>query len=103
MFAIVELGGHQYLVREKDVLRVEKMPTEPGKIAKTEKVLLFADSKETKIGTPYLPGSEVELKILKTALGEKVRIFKMKAKKRYKRLRGHREPYTEVEILKIKA
>lgn len=103
MFAIIELGGHQYLIREKDVLRVEKIETEEGKNARTDRVLLLANEKETKIGTPYLAGSEVEFKVLKTGLGEKVRIFKMKSKKRYRRLRGHRQPFTEVAITKIKA
>ena len=102
MFAIIELGGHQYLIREKDILRVEKVATEPEKTAKTDHVHLTSDSQETKVGTPYLAGAEVEFKVLKTALGEKVRIFKMKAKKRYKRLRGHRQPFSEIEILKIK-
>lgn len=103
MFAIIELGGHQYLIKEKDVLRVEKVAAEAGKSAKTDHVLLLANSNETKVGAPYLAGSEVEFKVLKTGLGEKVRIFKMKAKKRYKRLRGHRQPFSEIEILKIKA
>lgn len=102
MFAIIELNGHQYLVREKDVIRVEKVAAEEGKPATTDRILLLANSNETKVGAPYLAGSAVEFKVLKTGLGDKVRIFKMKAKKRYRRLRGHRQPFSEIEILKIK-
>lgn len=103
MFAIVELGGKQYKVKEKDVLRVEKLDTEDGKIATIEKVLLTSDDNSTKIGTPFVGGASIELKVLQTALGDKVRIFKMKAKKRYKRLRGHRQPFTDVSVMKINA
>lgn len=101
MFAIVELGGKQYKVRQKDVLRVEKLAAEEGKTVKVEKVLLQHDGKTTQIGAPYLSGCSVEVKILKTGLGEKVHSFKMKAKKRYKRLKGHRQPYSEVEVVKV--
>lgn len=102
MFAIIEIGGKQYKVKEKDVLRIEKLPVEPGKIHSADQVLLTSDGKATKIGTPYIPGASVELKVLKTALDDKVIVFKMKAKKRYRRLRGHRQPYTEVSVVKIK-
>lgn len=101
MFAIIELGGKQYKVREKEILRIEKSETPEGKTAKVEKVLLKTDGKATHIGTPFLEGASVEIKVLKTGLGEKVRTFKMKAKKRYKRLKGHRQPFSEVEIVKI--
>lgn len=103
MFAILELGGKQYFVKEKDIIRVEKLATPENQTTTTEKVILVSNGQGTKIGTPYLPGTTVELKVLKTGLGEKVRIFKMKAKKRYKRLRGHRQPFSEVEVVKITA
>jgi large subunit ribosomal protein L21 len=103
MFAIIEIGGKQYKVKEKDVLRIEKLPAEAGKVHVADQVLLTNDGKATKIGTPYIPGASVDLKVLKTALDDKVIVFKMKAKKRYKRLRGHRQPYTEVSVVKIKA
>lgn len=103
MFAIVELGGKQYIVREKDTLRVEKMQTPAGKTEETAKVLLISDDKQTRVGAPYLPNSSVELKVKCTGLSKKVRTFKMKAKKRYKRLKGWRQPYSEVEVVKIKA
>lgn len=101
MFAVLELGGKQYLVREKDVLRIEKLETDAGKTVECTKVLLLAREKETKVGTPYIADAKALLKVRHSGLGEKVRIFKMKAKKRYRKLRGHRQPFTEVEVVKI--
>lgn len=103
MFAILELGGKQYLVHEKDKLRIEKLKTEAGKTTQTDQVLLVSDGSSTKIGTPYVTGGKVELKVLAQDRADKVVTFKMKAKKRYKRLLGHRQPYTEVEVVKITA
>lgn len=103
MFAIIELGGKQYQVKEKDVIRIEKLDTAEGARAAAEKVLLVSDGGKTSIGLPYLPHASVTLMVKKTGLNDKVRIFKMKAKKRYKRLRGHRQPYSEVEVVAIKA
>lgn len=103
MFAIVQLGGKQYKVQEGDVIRIEKLDIEESKKTIINEVLLVSDGKETKIGTPFVSGAGIELKILKTALADKVTVFKMRAGKRYKRLRGHRQPYSEVEILKITA
>lgn len=102
MFAIVQLGGKQYRLKEGDVLRIEKVATEEGKKFSTDKVLLTADGKATRIGAP-LAKATVEFQVLKTALDDKVRAFKMKAKKRYKRLKGHRQPYSDVKVLKIAA
>lgn len=101
MFAIIEVGGKQYKVKEKDVLAVEKLEADQNGTVTTDKVLLVSNGKGTQIGKPYLAGSSVELKVLKSGLSDKVVIFKMKAKKRYKRLRGHRQPYSEVEVMKI--
>jgi large subunit ribosomal protein L21 len=101
MFAIVELGGKQYTVHQKDVLRVEKIDAEEGSSFKADKVLLKSDGKTSQIGTPYLPNTFVELKILKSGLNDKVITFKMKAKKRYKRTKNWRQPFTEVEVVKI--
>lgn len=101
MLAVIEVGGKQYLVKEKDILRVEKLGIEPNATTKVEKVLLKTNGSGVEIGTPYINGASVELKVLKNGLSKKVRTFKMKAKKRYKRLKGHRQPFTEIEVVKI--
>lgn len=101
MYAVIEIGGKQYLVQEKDVLRVEKVLTEESKLFTSDKVMFVSAGKGSKVGAPFVKGAQVELKVKKHGLSDKVIIFKMKAKKRYKRLRGHREPYSEVEVQKI--
>lgn len=101
MFAVIEMGGKQYLVREKDVLRVERLELEESKSGVCDKVLLTATDTDTKIGTAYVTGAKVSYKVLKNGLGDKVRSFKMKAKKRYKRLKGHRQAFSEIQITKI--
>lgn len=103
MFAVIELGGKQYIVREKDVLRVEKLGVEEGASYKADKVLLVSDGKSATVGVPFIKGASIDLTVLKNGKGDKVRIFKMKAKKRYKRTRGHRQLFTEVRVEKIHA
>ena len=105
MFAVVHLGGKQYKVREKDELEVEKMDLEEGKNLKVKEVLLLAeeDGKNVKLGMPYVAGAHVECQVLEHGKGEKIRVFKMKAKKRYSKTQGHRQQYTKLKILKISA
>lgn len=92
------------MVKETDNLRVEKIAdSETKKSAMADKVLLVHDGKKTDIGLPYLKNASVELKVLGCGLDDKVRTFKMKAKKRYKRLKCHRQSYTDVQVTKIKA
>ena len=104
MFAVVEFGGKQYLVKEKDILRVELMEVKEGDTGSSDKVLFASTgAADAKIGAPFLPGASVEFKVRANGKGDKVRTFKIKAKKRYKRLKGHRQHYTEIEVTKIKA
>jgi len=101
MFAVILSGAKQYIVKEGDVIRVEKLEAEVGNTYIFEKVLLTSkDGKEVELGTPFL-GIKVEGKVKEQGKGDKIRVFKMKAKKNYKRTYGHRQPYTEVEITKI--
>ncbi len=105
MFAVVYFGGKQYKLREKDELDVEKLDLEPGKNFKIEDVLLMAeeDGSEVKIGMPFVSGAHVECQIMEQGLGEKIRVFKFKAKKRYHRTQGHRQAFTTIKVLKISA
>ena len=100
MFAIVEIGGKQYKVKQKDIIRVEKLDAE-GKNVTLSKVLLTSNGSKTSVGTPFIEGASVDLKVLKNGLNDKVYTFKMKAKKRYKRQKNHRQPYSEVEVVTI--
>jgi large subunit ribosomal protein L21 len=99
MYAIFETGGKQHKVAAGDVVRVEKLPgTEEGKKVKFDKVLAINDGKETHIGTPYLDAATVDATVTAVGKGDKVIVFKFKAKKGYRRKQGHRQPFTEVEI-----
>ena len=100
MYAIIETGGKQYRVQVGDVITVEKLDVEVGKKVKFDKVLVLGEGKDIKVGTPYV-GSEVEGKVVEAGKGDKVIIFKYKAKKDYHKKQGHRQPYTKVEITAI--
>jgi len=102
MFAVIKTGGKQYLVSPKDKIKIEKLEAEEGKEVVFDEVLLLAkDEENIKIGTPFIKGAKVKAKVLKQDKAKKVIIFKYKAKKRYQKKKGHRQPYTEVEITKI--
>ena len=101
MYAIIETGGKQYKVKEGDVLRVEKLPFEPGEIVQLESVLLVHDGDEVNIGTPMLSGVCVSAKVLAQGKARKILVFKYKQKRNYRKRYGHRQPYTEIQIDKI--
>lgn len=101
--AVIKTGGKQYKVKEKDTLRVEKLPVEVGKKMTFDEVLLLADSEsgESKIGNPVVKGAKVEAKVLEQGRDKKVKVVKFKNKTRYTRVYGHRQPFTKVEIIKV--
>ena len=90
MYAIIENGGKQYKVSEGDTFQIEKIAAEEGSIVKDSKVLLVADDNSVKVGQPYVDGAEVSLKVLSHGKGDKVLVYKFKAKKNYRRKQGHR-------------
>lgn len=99
--AVIKTGGKQCLVREGDKLRVEKIIASEGDDIKFNQVLLVAD-KNVKLGTPLVEGAEVKAKVLKQGRYRKIIVFHYHSKTRYKKKAGHRQPFTEVEILEIK-
>ncbi|KKP42379.1 MAG: 50S ribosomal protein L21 [Parcubacteria group bacterium GW2011_GWA2_33_14] len=102
MLAIIKTGGKQYLVSPGDKLKVEKIDQEVGKEITLTDVLLCDRNNKVEIGSPLVKGMEIKAKIVKHGKGEKLIIFKYKPKKRYKRKIGHRQLFTEIEILQIK-
>lgn len=100
MFAIIETGGKQYKVSAGDKIKVEKLSAE-GDSVSFDKVLLKSRGDKVEIGTPYVSGSRVEAKVLKQGRDKKKIVFKYKSKTRERKKKGHRQPYTEVEITKI--
>lgn len=101
MYAIIKTGGKQYVVREGDVLRVEKLDVEEGADIAFDEVLAIGQDDGLKVGTPVVEGAKVEAKVIKHGKGKKVIVFKYKPKKNYRKKQGHRQPYTEVQISKI--
>ncbi len=98
MKAIIETGGKQYTVAEKDVIYVEKLDVEEGKKVVFDKVLMANGV----VGNPYVKGAKVEGKVIKNGKGKKLHIFTYKPNKTSTRKKqGHRQPYTKVEITKI--
>ncbi|HPO04161.1 MAG TPA: 50S ribosomal protein L21 [Bacillota bacterium] len=98
MYAVVETGGKQYKVSEGDILSVEKMPVSAGDKVVLDKVLVFSDGDTLKLGTPYIDGAKVEADVVENGKGDKIIIFKFKAKKDYRKKQGHRQPYTMLKI-----
>ena len=91
MYAVIETGGKQYRVQEGDVITIEKIKAEVGETVAFDKVLVLNDGKETKVGTPYLDAA-VTGSVVEHGKGQKVIIFKYKAKKDYRKKQGHRQP-----------
>ncbi|MEK7525322.1 MAG: 50S ribosomal protein L21 [Patescibacteria group bacterium] len=100
--AVIELSGKQYLVREGDKIKAEKLNAKDGDNIKVDAVLLISSDAEVKVGTPYVAGASVELTLDKTAPGEKIEIRKFRAKSRYRRSTGHRQIESHLTVAGIK-
>lgn len=98
MYAVVSSGGKQYKVREGQTFRVEKIPGDIGSQVSFDKVLLFSDGENLKIGQPVLDNVNVQGKIIEQNKAKKILVFKYKRRKRYRRKQGHRQPYTAIRI-----
>jgi large subunit ribosomal protein L21 len=102
MLAIIKTGGKQYKISPGRKIKIEKLEGNEGDAITLGDVLLMANDKEVKIGQPKVEDAKVMAKILKQDRAKKVIIFKYKPKKRYQVKRGHRQPYTLIEIENIK-
>ena len=101
MFAVIRTGGKQYFVSPGDKIKIEKLDKKEGKEITFTDVLLLEKRSKLEIGNPKVKGAKVVGKILKQGKGKKIIVFKYKPKTRYKVKKGHRQPFTEVEITKI--
>ena len=102
MYAIIESCGRQYKVSEGDVVFFEKLDVEEGKKITFDHVVLVSDDNKVEVGSPYVKGVKVEGKVVAHGKHKKILVYKYKAKKNYRRTQGHRQPYTKIEITKIK-
>jgi large subunit ribosomal protein L21 len=101
MFAIVDIAGFQEKVEKGTKLKVPLHDVEAGKALKFGNVLLVADGSDVKVGAPFVSGVTVEAKVLSHGKTDKVRSQKFKRRKRYRRVKGHRQDYTQIEITNI--
>ncbi len=102
MYAVVETGGKQVRVTVGQTVRVEKLPGEPGQEVVLDRVLLVG-GEQTVVGAPWVAGARVVARIVEQGKARKVVVFKYKPKVRYRRKRGHRQPYTALRIERIEA
>jgi large subunit ribosomal protein L21 len=102
MYAVIESGGKQYRVSPGDVIRVEKLKVPAGETVHLERVLLVGDGAEVRVGNPLLSGVSVTATVKRHGRGEKLRVFKLRRRKHYRKTIGHRQHYTELEITAIK-
>jgi large subunit ribosomal protein L21 len=101
MYAVVKTGGKQYRVSTGEKLRIEQIVADVGQEIVLDQVLLVADGEALKMGAPLVSGAKVKAKVLSHGRGEKIRIFKLNRRKHYRKHQGHRQNYTEIEILGI--
>jgi large subunit ribosomal protein L21 len=101
-FAVIQTGGKQYRVAEGDRLQIEKLETEEGGEVRFNNVLLLADGERVSVGKPTVSGAVVTGKILKQDRHDKVIVFRYHSKTRQRKKKGHRQPFTEVEITGIR-
>ncbi|MBT3293137.1 50S ribosomal protein L21 [Candidatus Peregrinibacteria bacterium] len=102
MFVIVDIAGFQEKVSEGDTLQVPTLSAKDGETVKFDNVLLVAKSDtDITVGTPSIAGASVTAKVVTHGKADKIRVFKMKRRKRYRKVQGHRQGYTNIEITKI--
>jgi large subunit ribosomal protein L21 len=103
MYAVIKTGGKQYRVAPGEKLKIEQIPADIGSEIVLDQVLMVADGDAVSVGTPLLKGAAVKATVLAHGRGEKIRIFKMRRRKHYRKTQGHRQNYTEIRIDNIAA
>lgn len=103
MYAVINTGGKQYKVSEKDVIEIERLPFEEGKKVDFDEVLAVGNGSDLKLGTPTVKGAKVQGEVLEHFRGPKLTVFKMKRRKGYRRKKGHRQELTKVKIASVSA
>ena len=101
MFAVVDIAGFQEIVKEGDMLKVPTLQGEKGKKMVFANVLLLADGDALTFGLPHVAGASVEAEVLGDGRHDKIRVVKVRRRKRYRRVHGHKQGYTEIKVTKI--
>ena len=103
MYAVVRTGGKQYRLGVGDSVKVEKLADEVGNIVELSQILMVSDGDEIKVGTPLVTGALVKAEIVGHGRNKKIRVFKMKRRKQYRRTQGHRQAFTQLKVTEINA
>ena len=101
MFAVIRFKNRQYRLREGDVVALDKIDADVGSQLELDEVLIAGDENGVDVGNPVLDGAHVTAEVVGHERAPKVEVFKFKRRKGYKRLRGHRQPYTLVKVLSV--
>jgi large subunit ribosomal protein L21 len=101
MYAVIKTGGKQYRVAAGEKLKVEQISADIGAEITLDQVLLVSNGDNVSMGAPLLSGASVTAKVVSHGRGDKIRIFKMRRRKHYRKTMGHRQNFTEIEILGI--
>ena len=103
MYAIFETGGKQYRVSPGETIQVEKLDVPIGETITFDRVLLVADGESVRVGQPVVEGATIRARVLRQGKSRKVIVFRYRPKQRYRRKKGHRQPYTLLQIEAIEA
>ena len=101
MFAVIKTGGKQYIAEPGKKLKIEKLEAPEGGKVLFDEVLLIVKGRDVEVGTPVVKGAQVEAKVVKQGRDRKVIVFRYHNKTRYRKKKGHRQHFTEVEVEKI--
>ena len=101
MYAVVKTGGKQYRVSAGAKIKVEQLSADVGSEVTLDQVLMIAADGNVKLGSPLLSGAAVKARVLAHGRGDKVNIFKISRRKHYRKSQGHRQNFTELEIVGI--
>ena len=101
MYAVIRTGGKQHRVEPGQSIRVEKLAGAVGDAVELGEVLLVGGEGEARVGQPLVAGAKAVGTITAQGRGPKIKVFKMKRRKNYRRLSGHRQDYTEIRVEKI--
>tara|TARA_B100001142_G_C14174397_1_gene593578 strand:+ start:284 stop:772 length:489 start_codon:yes stop_codon:yes gene_type:complete len=101
MTAVIRTGGKQYSVNKDDIIIVEKLPEEQGKIITFSDVLMITEGEKTLVGTPYIENASVTAQVIEQSRSKKIIVFKKKRRQNYRRTMGHRQLQTKLKIIDI--
>ncbi|MQY50645.1 50S ribosomal protein L21 [Rhodocyclus gracilis] len=103
MYAVIKTGGKQYRVVAGEKLKIEQIPAEVGAEITIDQILMVGEGESVKIGAPFVAGASVKATVLTQGRHDKIKVFKMRRRKHYRKQQGHRQNYTEIRIDGISA